>query len=637
MNIIHGDPLNLGVTKTEKGYNFAIRSFTDKLTLEIYRNGQEGYESAPEITVNLDKSYKFGDIFSVLITGVNLKDCCYRYMYDARQVHDHYAKTISGCRRFGEKDRKTKYLARVELEEFDWGDDEHPNTPIDESILYKLHVRGFTKSRTSGVTSEKRGTFAGITEKIPYLKEIGITAVELMPAYEFDDARRFENVEDDAAFQRYSYQEGKHKVNYWGYAGGGHFAPKSAYCVQPSPDEKHFRKYSDYSVEFKSMVKELHLNGIEVIMEMYFTPDESYMISDCIRYWVSEYHIDGIHIYCDESALCTVINDPYLGNTKILTMYWNGKPSANGIKHIANYNTGFDETAKRLLKGDENQLQDFTRNTKANPPQSANINYVTNHNGFTMMDLVSYDRKHNEQNGEDNRDGENFNYSWNCGVEGLSKKKKINELRLGQIKNAFMMLLMAQGTPLILAGDEFGNSQSGNNNPYCIDNETTWLEWKTTVMASEIREFVKMLISFRKEHPILRMPKELMASDGISCGYPDISYHGDSAWFSRMESFERHIGIMYCEKYVQNDSRDELIYIAYNLHWEPHEMALPDIPEGNSWQIALSTAKLSGGINERKFMAMPRSITILTGNIKESKDKDVKKKIKTKAGANKKK
>lgn len=636
MNITHGNPLQLGVTKIKNGYNFALRSFADEMVLEIYKNNEPHNGFNPEITVNLDSSYKFGDIFSVQITGADLKDCSYRYIHGEGQIYDDYAKTISDCGCFGEAAKAPVYLARIETEEFDWQDDKHPYTPIEKSILYKLHVRGFTKSRTSRVAPENRGTFAGITEKIPYLKELGITALELMPAYEFDDAHRFEEPKADKMPPQYANNIKSHDINYWGYAKGGHFAPKASYCLPASSSDREGTT-QDYSVEFKKMVKALHEAGIEVIMEMYFTPEESYMINDCIRYWVMEYHIDGVHIYCEESVLYTVVNDPLLGNTKIFTMYWNGAVPLNNTKHIANYNTGFDETAKKLLKGDENQLHDFVRLTKSNPVQSANINYVTNHNGFTMMDLVSYDRKHNEQNGENNRDGENFNHSWNCGVEGPSKKKKINDLRLSQIKNAFTMLLMAQGTPLILAGDEFGNSQSGNNNPYCLDNETTWLEWKDTVMASEIREFVKKLIRFRKEHPVLCMPEELMASDSISCGYPDISYHGDNAWFSRMESFERHIGIMYCEKYVRDDSRDGLIYVAYNLHWETHCMALPDIPENNSWQTAFSTSNQQCVIEGREFIAAPRSITVLTGSIKDlKKAKDIKNN-KTKAPKNKKK
>ncbi|MGN0407874.1 MAG: hypothetical protein ACI4EJ_06430 [Bacteroides sp.] len=617
MNTLHGNPLQLGVTKTDNGYNFAVRSFAGELTLEIYEKNIDGSSLKPLFTVNLDESFKYGDIFSVKITGADLKDCFYRYMCDKGQVLDDYAKTLSGCGNFGEIDGSSMYLSRVELEEFDWQDDRCPRIPFNECIMYKLHVRGFTKSRTSGVSAGKRGTFAGIIEKIPYLKSLGVTTIELMPAYEFDEAHRFEDGKISVMPMQYPDNAKKTGINYWGYSKGAHFAPKASYSRQSLDGDS----IPDYSVEFKKLVRELHANGMEVIMEMYFTHEESYMIRDCLRYWVTEYHIDGVHIYCDESALCAATEDPLLGNTKIITVYWNGAPSANGVKHIANYNTGFDEVAKRLLKGDENQLQRFVQVTRANPSQSANINYVTNHNGFTMMDLVSYDRKHNDDNGESNRDGENFNYSWNCGVEGPSKKKKINELRLGQIKNAFMMLLTAQGTPLILAGDEFGNAQSGNNNPYCLDNEITWLEWKNTAMSSKITEFVKELTAFRKSHPILHAADELTASDGLACGYPDVSYHSDNAWFSRMESFERCIGIMYCGEYVKNDRRNEVIYIAYNLHWEEHKLALPDIPDKESWTVALSTSTQVLKPGDREFTAPPRSITILTGRLADNRSK----------------
>lgn len=612
MKTIHGNPLQSGVTKTNGGYNFTVRSFAENLTLEIYDNvGNEKY-SKPAYVIDMDESFRTGDVFSVKITDADLTGCSYRYMCGKKQLIDDYARTISGCVNFGVIDDKAKYLSRIELDEFDWEEDKHPYVPFSDCIIYKLHVRGFTKSRTSEVSARHRGTFAGIIDKIPYLKSLGITTVELMPAYEFDEAGRFRGNSPDIL----SYSPDKNKINYWGYSGGGHFAPKAAYSSLALEDG------GDYTVEFKNLVKALHREGIEIIMEMYFTSDESYMVADCLRYWVTEYHIDGVHIYCDENCLFSAVCDPVLGRTKLLTVYWNKFPSDNGIKHIASYNTGFNETAKRLLKGDENQLQQFVNRMRSNPVQAADINYITNHNGFTLMDLVSYDRKHNEENGESNRDGENFNYSWNCGAEGPSKKKKINELRLGQIKNAFAMLLTAQGTPLILAGDEFGNSQSGNNNPYCIDNETTWLDWKKTALASRIYDFVRDMIAFRKQHIILHMPMQLTASDGLSCGYPDISYHGDNAWYSRMESFERHIGIMYCEKYVKNKPEDAVIYIAYNFHWEKHTLALPDLPDGQEWKIVMSTVPDEQcSVKGRGVTVAPRSVTILEGSIAVRKAK----------------
>lgn len=621
LEAVYGNPLQLGVTKVKDGYNFAVRSFTDELTLEIYPVTASGDKNdSPLFTVDMDESYRFGDVFAVEITGGDIDGCSYRYVHNGTMVRDDYAANLSGCSEFGHNIRDIKYITKIQSDRYDWENDRFPRIPYDECIFYKLHVRGFTKSRTSGVELSKRGTFAGVTDKIPYLRSLGITTIELMPAYEFDEAGRFASDKEKHYSSRKPEKSGC--VNYWGYLGGFHFAPKAAYCAASCSEGSYNGSYTD---EFRDMVKALHANGIEVVMEMYFTHEESYLIEDCLRYWVMNYHVDGFHIYCDECRLSAAADDPVLGSTKIITVYWNnGRPGIHNqaecrikrTKHMANYNTGFDEAAKRLLKGDENQLQTFARLLRANPADAADINYVTNHNGFTMMDLVSYDRKHNEANGEGNRDGENFNYSWNCGIEGPSRKKKINELRTRQIKNAFAMLFTAQGTPLILAGDEFGNSQSGNNNPYCIDNETTWLEWKESVQARSITDFVRILIDFRKSHKIMHMDSELTAADGLSCGYPDISYHGDNAWYSRMESYDRHIGVMYCSRYVKNEPADEVIYVAYNLHWEPHHLALPDLPEPNEWKIILSTdsdntAKLEG----RQIITPPRSVTILTGSL----------------------
>jgi glycogen operon protein len=242
-----------------------------------------------------------------------------------------------------------------------------------------------------------------------------------------------------------------------------------------------------------------------------------------------------------------------------------------------------------------------------------------------MMDLVSYERKHNEANGENNRDGENFNHSWNCGVEGKSRKKKIVALRQKQMKNAFMLLFFSQGTPLILAGDEFENTQGGNNNPYCIDDEISWLNWKAASTAGEMYKFVKELIQFRDEHKILHRPKPLMACDQRSCGYPDVSYHGSSAWYNAMEPFNRNIGIMYCSRYAQDDKTDkrddELIYVAYNMHWEPHELALPKVAEGCIWKAVICSGDIKKDviISENRMLSVePRTTVILLGNIRQT-------------------
>lgn len=601
MKINKGNPLQLGVTKNLNGYNFAVRAFENEIKLELYKNkGNKPFE-----TVVLDKNYKFGDIFCVQLSDIDLDDASYRYMCKDGFVKDLYAKTVSGFEKFGENSKNTLCLSRVCLDEFDWEEDEKLETPMEDTIIYKLHVRGFTKDKSSKVSTKARGTFAGIEEKAEYLKKLGVTAVELMPAYDFFEYERFEKSTSSTVKLPVNMQK---KINYWGYQGGFYFTPKASYSMNSDK--------TDYTFEFKQLVKTLHKNGIEVIMEMYFMHEDSYLVKDCLRYWTMEYHVDGFHIYCDEDRLKEVVQDPVLADVKIFTLYWTGENEKGINRNICNYNTGFDEAAKRLLKGDENQLQRFVQLTVANLSKNYNINYVTNHNGFTMMDLVSYDRKHNEANNEDNRDGNPMTYSWNCGVEGASQKKKINELRLSQIKNAFTMLFMAQGTPLILAGDEFLNSQNGNNNPYCQDNETTWLNWKTNSMTEKVTEYVKQLISFRKQYRILHNSVPMVCSDRLSCGYPDVSFHGENAWYSRMESFERYIGIMYCSKYATDKPTDEVIYVAYNLHWEPHVLALPNIAGNNKWEIVMSSDEDKNvTIKERQIVVPSRHVVVLKGTI----------------------
>ncbi|MDO5402328.1 MAG: alpha-amylase [Eubacteriales bacterium] len=608
MIIKKGNALLMGCNKIDKSYNFSVAGRTDEITLNIYEN----LSSEPKFSVKLDRSYKTGDVFSCAISGAELDNCYYGYEAGGKTYTDPYARTISDCEDFGVRKAEAIYLSRVKLPEYDWENDEPLKLSYADSIIYKINVRGFTKSRTSGVRN--KGTFAGIIEKIPYLKDLEITSLELMPAYEFDEINRFPKESDDI-MSKYQNDISGDVINYWGYTNGFYFAPKAAYSSIAKTKR-------DYTSEMKDMVKQLHRNGIEVIMEMYFTKETPAMILDCLRFWVMEYHIDGFHLYGPLAALNVVAADAMLSETKIITVYWEGEAFA--CKHMANYNEGFRNTARSFLKGDENQLGSFVTLVRSNPVQSANINYITNHNGFTLTDLVSYDRKHNDENHENNRDGEDFNYSWNCGVEGKTRRKRIVELRKKQIKNALMMVLLSQGTPLILAGDEFGNTQGGNNNPYCIDSETSWINWNNTKNAKEIQTFVKNLISFRKKHKILHMDKQLYAYDQLSCGYPDISYHGDSAWVNAMENYNRHIGIMYCENYQdnKNDGNIQLIYVAYNMHWEKHTLALPKIGEEGCWSVEFcsSDKELAVAVQNNRLVTIEeRCIAVLKGIVRKNK------------------
>ena len=612
MIISKGNPLLKGSVKLKAGYNFTFSCEEDSVKLLLYSSKAE----LPEQIIELNEEYKTGDVFSVALSGINLDNAMYCYEVRGQKIIDPYAKTVSNCETFGvQEEMDTKHLSRVCLLPYNWEGDRPLQIPYDESIFYKCSVRGFTKSTTSKV--RHKGTFRGMSEKLSYLKELGITAVMLMPAYEYDEIGKFQQLYDNA-YGKYASGPITGRVNYWGYTKGFYFAPKASFTSVSA-------KKTDYTTEFKDMVKLFHKNGIEVIMELHFDDEATDFILDCLHYWVMEYHIDGIHLYADEAALNAAAKDSLLSRTKLITVYWNGKPKK--FKNMANYNDGFMNVARKFLKGDENQLGDFVNVSRYNPTQSANINYVTSHDGFTLMDLVSYDRKHNETNGENNTDGENFNNSWNCGEEGTSRKKKIIQLRRQQIKNAFLLLLLSQGTPLILAGDEFCNSQNGNNNPYCLDNEVSWVTWNYRGMAAEITQFVKEVIAFRKAKKILHMPKQLLSYDSISCGFPDVSCHGNSAWYDTMESYNRHIGIMYCSRYActlntladrHNNDENELIYIAYNMHWEEHELALPKAEQECRWQVEMCSGGKDNALikdDSRTVQIAPRCIAVLTGKL----------------------
>ena len=448
-----------------------------------------------------------------------------------------------------------------------------------------------------------------------------------MPAYEYDEMGRFTQFMDKETLSRYIYM--KHstyvkniydrevKVNYWGYTNGFYFAPKAAYSYKA---ERNAGEYVDYTTEFKDMVKSLHSMGIEVVMEFFFKDVTTAYILECIRYWVKEYHIDGVHIYCDEVSLNALANDAQLADTKIMTIYWNKNKGV--YRHMASYNNDVQNIIRRYLKGDEDMLKAFADMQLNNPDNAAIINYVTTNNGFTLYDLVCYDRKHNEANGENNRDGENFNYSWNCGEEGTTRKQRVRQLRIRQMKNALAMILLAQGTPLILAGDEFTNSQQGNNNPYCIDNEISWVNWKNNNDSAEILNWTKQLISIRKKYGILHSRYRLTQSDSLSSGYPDVSFHGLNAWYADMYNYCRQIGIMYSDTYSDKESR-KLIYVAYNMHWENYALALPKIEGRNGFEVVLKSCDKKENIyidgEKRKVVMPPRSMAVLIGEYPERK------------------
>lgn len=613
-----GNYQRLGVTKEEDGINFAVAvAGSHEVKLVLYKKG------SPHIAqeIPFPKEHLIGDILAIKVCGLRWSEYEYNYWSDGQIFQDPYAQLIVGREHFGEavslEDGDT-IRCGFAFETYDWMEDTNPQIPYQEIISYQLHVRGFTRHNGSKV--RHKGTFMGLQEKIPYLRELGINQVKLMPAYEFDEIKKLHAQMSMSYEMR---QEEMPRVNYWGYEAGNYFAPKKSYGAS-----------KDVIREFKDLVRTMHANGMEVIMEFYF-PNQinPRLIMDCLTFWVTNYHIDGFHILADQ-VLCNMLaKDPLLSRTKIMAVYFPteefySEPPFPEYENLAECNDGFLIDIRRFLKGDEDQLNQFTYRIRRNPAGRGIINYITNHDGFTLMDLVSYDEKHNEANGEQNRDGSSYNYSWNCGVEGKSRKKKILDLRMKQIKNAFLLLLLSQGTPMLLAGDEIGNSQEGNNNPYCQDNEISWVDWNLNKKNQEILQFVKDVIAFRKRHKILHMPYELRVMDTVSCGYPDVSYHGSRAWYGAFEHTNRQVGVMYCGFYA---GEDIFLYTAYNMHWVEHEFALPHLPENLDWYTAIDTGKSDGNCVYEEgsepllevqniFTVLPRTIVVLIGRAKE-KDK----------------
>ena len=581
------------------------------------------FEMAPEL--------RQGDVWNLTLeTDRQIKGCfVYGFQTEQGWLPDPYGKVFRGREIWGaetgsgvdlETDSRTlpetgfkrKLEAVAEQSVFDWGEDKRPQIPYEDCVIYKAHVRGFTKHPSSHVRD--RGTFRAVMEKIPYMKELGVTTLELMPVTEFNEVRE----ETEVSTVKLPVDNQPHKLNYWGYGDSFLFAPKASYSSGR-------RKHPD--TELKTLVRELHKNNMELILELYVSGKEDpSMVLDAVRYWAREYHIDGIHLVGD-APLKLIGQDPYLSRLKLWAEYWNGVDEGSH-RRLGWYNEGFLRDMRQVLKGDDGGLNRLAYRAKLNLENSAVINYMAGTNGFTLADMVSYNEKHNEANGERGKDGPEENDSWNCGAEGPTRKRKVLELRKKQMKNAVLMLFFSQGTPMLLAGDEFGNSQSGNNNPYCQDNEITWLNWNQQKSNAEFYQFVKATIAFRKAHPVFHQVKPLLGMDSLGCGQPDISCHGMKAWQPDFSDSCHQLSIMYCGEYghKKDGTRDEDFLLIYNMHWEPHLFALPKLSKGRRWHLVVDTGrKESENFQENgnepmleeqmTYEAEPRSIVVLMGKM----------------------
>lgn len=614
----------MGLTRTDGGIHVSAVAAAKACSLLLFvkedKNGKEARFREVR-NIPFPEEGKTGHVWSMTLNGA-FDDLYYAFEADGKRFSDPYGRSFAGRERWGRLSHaKRLLLSPVAEPEFDWQGDRPLHIPYEDCIVYRAHVRGLTKHASSG--TEHRGTFRGVVDKIPYFKELGITTLELLPPVEFQEVMMPENVEGNP----YGTSEPTGRLNYWGYAKAGMFAPKASYA-DPGTNPV---------TEFKYMVRELHKAGLEVVPELYFSGREvPEFVLETVRFWVREYHVDGIHL-TGYAPTVLLAKDPYLAGTKLWALSWEAEePAAGEKKHLGEYNDGFLIDMRRALKGDEEQMSSLIYRNRRNPAETGVLNFMAGTNGFTMMDMVSYDQKHNEANGENNRDGSDYNYSWNCGAEGHVRKKKIQELRSRQLRNAMLLLFLSQGTPVLLAGDEFGNSQNGNNNAYCQDNEISWLNWNLNKWDQALLDFVKHVIAFRKAHPVFHMEQEPRVMDYLACGHPDISYHGVNAWQPEFENFRRQIGILYCGDYAKkpNGENDDFFFVIFNMHWEPHSFALPNLPKNLVWSLAFDTSDSEAGgyyeegqerqiLNQKNYMVPSRSVLVFQGKKKaKNLDKD---------------
>lgn len=601
LRVLKGNHQPYGITPDgENGINIAIAMESQDCGIILYDKKKKETEK-----IAFDPSFCIGELYCVRIEGICTQDMLYRFYDGGRIFVDTYARSIAGNETYGKLSEEL--MGRFTRDDFDWEGDETLQIPFCDSLIYLLHVRGFTKHASSHVAH--RGTFEGLVEKIPHLKNLGITTVELMPAYEFLELEK-SAVDNERIPMVYRKEEPV--LNYWGYKAGYYYAPKSAYATDPHHP----------GTSFKNMVKAFHQNKMEVLMQFYFPNFVSGLyIVDVLRYWVCEYHVDGFHLMGERIPTEVLAKDPMLKRTKLIYYGFPApeqrKSGTAFYKNLAQCRDEYMYDMRRFLKSDERMLGKVLQHMKTNPKDMATIHYITETNGFTLADLVSYDRKHNLDNGENDLDGNPYNASWNCGTEGRTRKKPILDLRMKQMKNAFLLSLFTQSTPLILAGDEFANSQNGNNNAYCQDNAINWINWNDQEKAQELYDFVKEAIAFRKAHAMLHRSTEYTLTDELAYGYPDLSYHSEEPWKCAYDDLTRHFGMLYFGAYSEDvKEKDTFIFLAVNMHWVEHEFVLPKLKEDKKWKVVFDTSikkasKVELPVTENSIAVKERSIQVL--------------------------
>ena len=655
-----------GATAIPGGVNFTVhsRGATSVELLLFHREQDEPFAVLP-----FPEHYRIGNVYSMIVFKLNIQEFEYAYRVDGpyepergliydktRYLLDPYAKAVTGQSAWGKtQPHGQHYKARVVKDDFDWGSTRNPLIPMEDLIIYELHVRGYTMDDSSNVRCP--GTFAGLMEKLPYLEELGVNAVELMPIFEFDEMLDYREV------------DGQKLYNYWGYNTVSFFAPNTSYTASA--------EYNREGNELKRFIQACKQKGIEVYLDVVFnhtaegnemgpffsfkgfdnniyyllTPEGYYynfsgcgntlncnhpivhqMILDCLRYWVTTYRVDGFRFDLasilgrDENGapmvspplLQAMAFDPILGDVKLIAEAWD----AGGLYQVgsfpawnrwAEWNGRYRDDMRRYIKGDEGMAQAAALRLTGSKDlydtqarRNASVNFLTCHDGFTLHDLYAYNGKHNEKNGWNNTDGANDNNSWNCGVEGETDDPGVNALRERMVRNAITLLMCSRGIPMFLAGDEFGNTQHGNNNAYCQDNATSWLDWSLLEKNRGLFEFFRYMIRFRKAHRVLRAN-----TNNGACGFPDVSFHGTAPWKEEFGGHDHYVGVMFAG--WERESGPQVVYVASNAYWCELEAELPQLPASMSWHLVVSTWQEEQGAylqRGNRFTIGPRSVLV---------------------------
>ena len=613
--------------------------------LVLYRKKDGG-----EVNILFTDEHRFGSLYSVRISYIDPSEWCYRLFCGSTFFIDPCSRSIESVQIGEETVRAGGFFYEPDDKLPAYRESSHPRGG--ETIIYCLHVRGFTML-AKGLKS-RPGTFSAAAEKAPYLRELGVNAVELMPVYELQPVTRPQDgprtMEDALALYPVS-KDGLpirdlsvKKVNYWGYSRGFYYAPNSAFGTpgyEGGPQK-----------EFADMVEKFHSEGISVYLQLYFPMSvTSQRQIEIARFYVTHYAVDGFRLMGNITDIRAFASDPILSGVRLFHTDFpyseiegmdaeNPESGAVETYDLFSYNDRFSTLIRRFCKSDDYVMREFLYEFFKVPAGHGNVHYVCSTDGFTLRDLVSYNDRHNEPNGEGGNDGIRDNYSWNCGSEGDSDREDVLRLRRNQIRNFLTLLFLSQSTPMINAGDECFNTQNGNNNPYCQDNETGWTGWDNGDTGEHIRDFVRRIIRFRNEHPVFSGLAPFKNTDYIGCGYPDLSLHGMEAWKPDLSHFSHAIGICLCENYVRGTKKADLIYLAINMHWEKQELGLPKLAPGRRWNLLVDTALEDSFIEGEAIVddqhvveVEPRSIRILctvTSNkpVKRRKKKSTAKAVK---------